>query len=229
MPTPSGYFVLEEANYPTPHDCDIDEDPKWLIAETTMRICLYSRHDDTESTPGSTRIRSDIVEIEGVLGEYDAPTTTSTLYTKNISSVSKQFGWEYDHLEFIVSLHEHAHATVHFGSPIPGPLKQPKRTKADQSYAEFSQDDDFNELLAQVITYNALRIRQQSRAERGEPSDELLDTFLALAAKQPYRYRIGADEGFELARERLAQTIDMVQAGTLERHHMELWKTMSRW
>ena len=227
--TRKGYFVLREANFPTPYDCDIDEDAKRLVAETTMRICGPPHYDDNVSTPGASEISEETVAIEGVLGEYDASATTCMLYEKNIQLVSGMFGWSPKDVKFIVSLHEHAHATVHFGSPIPGALKQLKRQKADQSYADFSRDPDFNELLAQVITYNALRIRQQSRAERGEPSDALLDTFLALAAKQPFRYRIKADDGFEVSRERLAQTIDMVQSGTLRATDLDVWKAMVRW
>jgi len=123
-------------------------------------------------------VRFQIIEVEGVLGEYNFYEHKITLYPPmielaagNLARALRRHPEEaYEDLYTITEMHETAHATTHLGIDSNGHLwKQPEQGTSE-----------LHELLAQFYTLQLIRRIKESRLER---------LFLELNKQQPERYR----------------------------------------
>lgn len=139
---------------------------------------------------------SDLAPIDVLYGHYDPERLLIECFIRRISDDARLYGAEVNDLLTIVRLHEYAHAVFHTGVHIRCVETQlgtfgagdttdwgPFRAARDQAFA--SLDESSHELLAQAITWACL-CHESLQAW----SDRLTETFLALEAKQPSRYRL---------------------------------------
>jgi hypothetical protein len=123
-------------------------------------------------------VRFKVVEIEGVLGEYNFYERKVTLYPPMIELAADELSTQlhrsrqevYDDLYTITEMHETAHATTHLGIDSNGRLwEQPEQGASE-----------LHELLAQFYTIQLIRRMKENRLEQ---------VFLKLNERQPERYR----------------------------------------
>jgi hypothetical protein len=123
-------------------------------------------------------VRFRVIEVEGVLGEYNFYERKVTLYPLMIELVAKDLAPAlgrstedvYDDLYTITEMHETAHATTHLGIDSDGTL---------WGYPE-QGTSELHETLAQFYTFQLLRSLKESHLEQ---------VFLELNKRQPERYR----------------------------------------
>ncbi len=123
-------------------------------------------------------VRFQVIEVEGVLGEYNFFERKVTLYPPMIELTALDLASElgrppeevYDDLYTITEMHETAHATAHLG------------IDSDGLIWEHPQDgtSELHELLAQFYTIQLIRQLKMHDLEQ---------VFLKLNEKQPERYR----------------------------------------
>lgn len=141
-----------------------------------------------------------VIEVEGVLGEYNFYERKVTLYPPMIAlaagdlalALKRSPGEVYDDLYTVTEMHETAHAVTHLGIDSDGRLWEHPNEGTSE----------LHELLAQFYTLQLIRRIGQNRLER---------VFLVLNDRQPERYRYWkALEGMplEIAREFLRQCRD---------------------
>jgi hypothetical protein len=123
-------------------------------------------------------VRFRVIEVEGVLGEYNFYERKVTLYPLMIELVAKDLAPAlgrstedvYNDLYTITEMHETAHATTHLGIDSDGTLWE----RPEQGTSEL------HETLAQFYTFQLLRSLKESHLEQ---------VFLELNKRQPERYR----------------------------------------
>ena len=123
-------------------------------------------------------VRFEVIEVEGVLGEYNFYERKVTFYPLMIELVAKDLASAlgcqpesvYDDLYTITEMHETAHATTHLGIDADGTLWE----HPEQGTSEL------HETLAQFYTFQLLQLLQESH---------LKQVFLELNKQQPERYR----------------------------------------
>jgi hypothetical protein len=140
-----------------------------LLEEATERLLPQLRERG---------VRFKVVEIEGVLGEYNFYERKVTLYPPMIELAADELSTQlhrsrqevYDDLYTITEMHETAHATTHLGIDSNGRLwEQPEQGASE-----------LHELLAQFYTIQLIRQMKDDRLEQ---------LFLKLNERQPERYR----------------------------------------
>ena|GEM_PF-3465081 len=123
-------------------------------------------------------VRFRLIEVEGVLGEYNFYERKITVYPPMIELAARDLERALPHsidevsdaLRDVVEMHETAHATAHLGMDSTGSLwKSPGQGSSE-----------LHELLAQLYTFHLIRRLEDSRLEQ---------VFLELNKKQPERYR----------------------------------------
>ncbi len=123
-------------------------------------------------------VRFRVIEIEGVLGEYNFYERKITLYPPMIELVADELATPlrrskkdiYEDLYTITEMHETAHATAHLGIDSNGNLWE----HPEQGTSEL------HELLAQLYTIHLIRRLRNTHLEK---------VFLELNKRQPERYR----------------------------------------
>jgi hypothetical protein len=152
-----------------------DEEPGELqrlhraLEEASQRLMPHLRER-------SVRFR--VIEVEGVLGEYNFYERKVTLYPLMIELVAKDLAPAlgrstedvYDDLYTITEMHETSHAATHLGIDSDGTLWE----HPEQGTSEL------HETLAQFYTFQLLRSLKESHLEQ---------VFLELNKRQPERYR----------------------------------------
>jgi len=114
-------------------------------------------------------IRFRIIEVEGVLGEYNFYERKITLYPPMIELAAQDLGVAYDDLYTVVEMHETAHAVSHLGMDTEGRIWE----------TPWQGTSELHELLAQLYTILLIRRLGNSRLE---------EVFLKLNKQQPERY-----------------------------------------
>ncbi len=172
-----------------------------LIAERSLgSLMLYA--GPTESFSEKMPAYSPAAEEEGLApidvlyGRYDADHLLVEIFINRIRADAPRFRCEVSDLLTVVRLHEYAHAIVHTGVDAacvddqlqtfgPGGTTDwdSFRTRRDEAF--FALDSVSHELLAQAMSWACLC--QESAQQQFQ---SLIETFLALEAHQPQRYRL---------------------------------------
>jgi hypothetical protein len=187
------------------------DDARTLAERLTGNVML---HSPTETFSQLMPTYSPPPEDEGlapidiVYGHYSPESRLIEIFVNRIRHGAQQFGWEFADLLEIVRIHEYAHAIVHIGIDIRSVEHQlntflpGQNTSTDwESFTKerdkaFSTvDDESHELLAQAITLGCL-----SQQSDQFDSQRLIDTFLALAERQPRKYRLPPEVTLHTAR-----------------------------
>lgn len=137
--------------------------------------------DDIKNELNEMIEREEPIPIDTILGEYLYNEGKIVIYKKSIELFSQHFGLEVKHVEFIVRLHEYAHAIFHLGSQALEPEAEidvfiKERVKIFQCIP-----NHFHEWLAQCLCYSAI-LMEKLNAEK--------ITFSKMMLKQPKIYHI---------------------------------------
>lgn len=155
---------------------------------------------DDRPISSSKQQSDDLIPIDEVLGRYISKERKIEIFKKNIEHYEKTVFLCYNkELEYLVRIHEYAHALVHLGTSFEVDrsllLEYPQGEKTNWTEFEDKRDQLFSavdtqshEFLAQILTWSTIK------ALTANPRTEALrDVFLALMEKQPEDYRVSID------------------------------------
>jgi hypothetical protein len=161
-------------------------------------IEVYS--DDRPVFVPRSRAEDSWIPIDVMLGCYDHQYRIIKIFHKNVQNfASAKFNCAPLDLEFIVRLHEYAHALIHLGvfwkDEVALIRDYPGRQETDwnpflrrRSEAFRSLTDDVHEFLAQLVSWITVGMLEP-RSYR----DQLQELFIALMDRQPSHYVLAAD------------------------------------
>jgi hypothetical protein len=161
-------------------------------------IEVYS--DDRPVLVSRSPSEDPLIPIDELLGRYDPQTQIIKIFHKNVASyASGIFDCAPRDLEFIVRLHEYAHALIHLGvfwKDEPALIRDyPDGQQTDwnlflrrRSEAFGSLPNDVHEFLAQLVSWITVGVVKPLSYR-----DELQELFIALMGRQPPHYILAAD------------------------------------
>lgn len=195
----------------------------------------YSPSEETskKEPPVSLTDRSEIIVIDGTLGQYDPSKKTITIFEKGISRAAKILIARPNDLLQIVRLHEWAHALLHLGLEKAEykSVLQDDSLLAEQLARQTSWftalETDLHETLAQLLTRESLRLlRDQATIPEAQAAlDRVQDLFKLLTRRTPPRYRI--DKFENTTKSRILGSIHLLRSGGLV--GADAWETVVRW
>jgi hypothetical protein len=95
-----------------------DLNPRQLLSDVAdfgFTSAADVREAKSDDEPPKNAVSSDLIPIQGYLGQYDHESQRITIYNKGLESASETLDCTTGQLRFIVRLHEWAHALVHVG------------------------------------------------------------------------------------------------------------------
>jgi hypothetical protein len=220
--------------------------PHQLVSAQTglfIPTALQPGESPSEDDPPGWDKREENWTIDELLGQYEAQQREITIFTKGIEHAAPQLATTPSCLEYIVRIHEWAHANFHLGVT---PERCVEITKADLRNdedllriagdgltADYTSVDPYvHEQIAQSVTWLALEdLRAQAKADKTkEACARLCETFTALTQRQPAVYQV--DHLLHLEREqlrnRLRAVIDLIRNGDV-RAYRKAWDTIMPW
>lgn len=139
-----------------------------------------------------------LIPIDELLGRYVPAEVTIRIFIKNIERyANKPLGCDPSDLEFLVRIHEYAHAIVHLGVSAQrdsallndrhhGECKTDWGAfLAQRNHAYAALNSACHEMLAQALSWSILNTISSDEASR-----RLLQLFPSLMARQPKEYRL---------------------------------------
>ena len=200
-------FVIEKG----PKESKTDEDPPRKLNENTetIPICEY-------------------------LGLYNPTKTEIIIFNKGIKNASAILNCNPDLLEYIVRIHEYAHAIIHIGfteeeemlilnNEEVWPEELSKNTMIFTSI-----DKKLHEHLAQLLTYHSLVMMYDNAhyEESKKIINKMLQIFWELNKRQPHEYII--DDYLNIPHRRIIESIDLLKKGWLK-GAFEVWDIVIKW
>lgn len=221
---------------------DIWKPPFQLLEDELQGICSFSmRHRPKEffsedDPPLKLGERADIIPIDGFLGLYSPYSQEIIIFQKGIKEASDRLRVKPEHLEFIVRVHEWAHAIFHLGITENDRLKIQK----DDSYWAVilnantklfeGIENDLHECLAQLLTFYCIQsLKRNSKTDQGKQVlYQVEKTFHHLSARQPPQYRIDDLLKLNVSKDRILKSIGLLRNKYLV-GKVEPWKTVVTW
>jgi hypothetical protein len=180
--------------------------------------------------------------IDELLGCYDALEQKITIFDKGVKHAAGQLGSSPNHLEYVVRIHEWAHAIFHLGvtaersaalakASVDNDEELMRVATKELTRSYLSVDSYVHEQIAQAITWLALgTLRAKATVVEAKQTCELLcETFGKLARRQPPEYQLDhlhlADDRL---RSRLRAVIQPIRNGDV-RGNRRTWDTIMPW
>jgi len=192
-----------------------------------------SEHTTDEEPPRRLGPREEIIPIDEYLGLYEPADRKITLFSQGIHDTAERLNCNPMHLNQIVKLHEYAHALLHLGLTAEQRqqiVKNPQESDVFCACTALFQNIDnvLHENLAQLLTLHAL---QKSANDATIPQAQktlakIIDTFHALAQRQPNEYRI--DDYLDVPLSRIEKGFGLIKRQWLI-GNIEAWKTVLKW
>lgn len=219
---------------------EVYKPPFQLLEHELQGIYLFStghypKEVSTEDDPPIKLGESaEIIPIDEFLGLYSPDKQEIIIFQKGIKEASDKLKINPKHLEFIVRVHEWAHAIFHLG------VSENDRYKIlrDDSYWDVILDTstklfkkiehNLHEYLAQILTlYCVQSLKRASKTDQGKQVLERIEqTFHHLSAHQPSEYQI--HDLLDVPRERILKSIMLLRNRSLV-GRAEPWKTVVTW
>jgi hypothetical protein len=187
--------------------------------------------------------RHELWTIDELLGLYEPQQRRITIFTKGIEHVAGQLGVPTFSVEYLVRIHEYAHAVFHLGVDHSTSVALAKafldndpsleRTTASGLTAVYSSVDTYvHEQIAQLITRLVLEeLGAKASVEAAKITcAKLRETFEKLMRRQPPQYRIDNLQHLEpkQLKKRLRALIVLIRNADV-RGTRQVWDTVMRW
>jgi hypothetical protein len=210
-----------------------------LVFASSLQPSEISSDDEP---PGWAK-RDEIWTIEELLGLYNSQEEKITIFNKGIEYIAQHLLVKPLYVEYIVRIHEWAHAGFHLGVDQNRSVELAKASLNDDKDVErvtredltgiYSSVDPYvHEQIAQSITWLALeKLRADATIDDAkEMCALLLETFKKLTLRQPKRYRLDQLQHLELIQfqKRLRDLIKLIRDGGV-RGDQKTWDTIIPW
>lgn len=210
-----------------------------LVLATALQPGEIKSDDDP---PGWDK-REENWTIDELLGQYDAQAREITIFTKGIAYVAQRMGALQEHVNYIVRIHEWAHANFHLGVTLETSMELAKaslrddeallRIAAEDLTEKYRSVDSYvHEQIAQSVTWLALEeLRAQATADKAKQAcAQLCEAFTALTRRQPAAYQVDHLQhlAHDQLRSRLRRVIDLIRNGDV-RGDRKIWDTIMPW
>lgn len=199
-------------------------------------IGKFPKESETdENPPIELDKKIETLPICEYLGLYDPYKTEIIIFKKSIKNASTILNCSPELLEYIVRIHEYAHAIIHIGfTEKERTLILNKEELWDKKFSEktaifTSIDKKLHEQLAQLLTYYSLvMLRDNTKYEESKKIiNKMLQIFFELNKRQPKEYVIN-DEYLNIPQKRVIESIYLLKKGWLKGVY-EAWNTAIRW
>jgi len=189
-------------------------------------------HSDDEP-PFRLTAEAEVIPIDRVLGTYDPDVQQITIFRKGIDLVAEILKLRPRDVEFVVRLHEWAHALLHIGLPEAERISVTRDESLWPSCLARSndwfkgQDPHLHEALAQLLTHHGLGwLRSQTTLPEAQATVERIShVFERLTAAAPGEYHIDQYSGSPT--NRVVESIHLLKVATLI--GFDAWKTVMTW
>ena len=197
----------------------------------------------SDADPPGWSKRNETWTIEELLGLYDSKEAEITIFSKGITYTAEQLQVNPFFVEYVVRIHEWAHAGFHLGVDQ-GKCAElaraglnndesAERVTRDRLIGVYSAVDvHVHEQISQSITWLALeKLRANATSDEAkEACVLLLNTFKALTLRQPERYQLEKVQNIERnqLQSRLRDLIALIRDGSVQ-GNQKMWDTLMRW
>jgi hypothetical protein len=175
----------------------------------------------------------EVTPIDGYLGLYDPVEMRIIVFSKGIGEAAALLKRREPDLRYVVRIHEYAHALLHLGltrQQHHDLLSRPEAVlPGQQALSVFrSIDDGVHDILAQLLTFRALRraFKEATIEQARSAVQSTLGTFGILAKRQPVEYDI--EPYMEVPEERVRKAFALLKKGSLP-GRSDLWSTVLTW
>ncbi len=186
-----------------------------------------------EEPPVRINDKIDGIEIDGSLGLYDPSKQLITIFKKGISRAAQVLDIREPALDYVVCLHEWAHALVHVGLPEKAHIEV---TCDESSWPRYLKeltlsfegiDREIHEALAQLIASYVIqdRKRNASHPKSQEALERIGQAFQKLMRRAPRIYDI--TDYTDVPKEKILKSIQFLKHRSLI--GFETWETVVRW
>lgn len=179
--------------------------------------------------------KTELIPIDRYLGLYEPHRTHITIFDKGVTRAAKSIRCKTARdLEYVVTLHEWAHALVHIG------LEKEEASRAfleekfwGENFEEWTVRYDsiertLHERIAQLLTFHSLKMLAETARydESRAVFNRMMDCFWVLNARQSRDYRI--DDYKEIPKGRTIESLRLLKRGWLK-GIFEAWDIIIRW
>ncbi|MCC6696846.1 MAG: hypothetical protein IT365_14540 [Candidatus Hydrogenedentes bacterium] len=175
------------------------------------------------------------IPIDGCLGTYAPASQKITLFRLGIKRVAKILDLREADVQYVVRIHEWAHALLHIGFCESARLRilqdetcwPAELEVASNRYANI--DDKLHERLAQLLTHDGIQsLRAASTLPQSKAAlDRIADCFEKLTRRCPPDYHIHEYLAVPVPQERVLESIDLLKDRLLI--GFEAWDKVVRW
>jgi hypothetical protein len=219
---------------------DVYRNPQHLLQDQLQNTYFFAvthgpAEDRTEDDPPvEPREDAEIIPIDECLGHYSPDRQRITIFQKGIRQVSNIFQVDSLHLEYIVRMHELAHALFHLGVTQDDNQRIWKEGSYWTSFLRDSTsvymeiESGLHERLAQILTLHCVQdLKKNARTDEGKKILERIEgTFHRLASCQPPEYQIR--DLVDVPRSRICKSVSLLRSRSLV-GQVDPWKTILLW
>jgi hypothetical protein len=171
--------------------------------------------------------------VDELLGRYEPGIQQITIFRKGIRDVAERLDVRERDLEFVVRLHEWAHALLHLGLPDAERLevtedesRWPIHLATATTWCQ-KTEPLLHERLAQLLTYHGLHglLAEATAAEAKNALERMAYTFEELTRRSTAEYHI--DHLIDVPKLRVVTSIGLLKNATLV--GSEAWETVLKW